>query len=66
LFLPYKYAPKKTFFLFQPRAITEEEKKHNVFQNIRMARANHKLAGGRAKRAKEAAEAAKQAAPRKK
>merc|ERR1712241_106611 len=49
-----------------PRAITEEEKKHSVFQNIRMARANQKLAGGRQKRAKEAAEAAKQAAPRKK
>merc|ERR1712227_367664 len=40
--------------------------KHSVFQNIRMARANQKLAGGRQKRAKEAAEAAKQAAPRKK
>merc|ERR1711944_188905 len=49
-----------------PRAITEEEKKHSVFQNIRMARANQKLMGGRQKRAKEAAEAAKQAAPRKK
>merc|ERR1711997_1280436 len=49
-----------------PRAITEEEKKHRVFQQIRMARANHNLAGGRAKRAKEASEAAKQAAPRKK
>merc|ERR1712029_444896 len=49
-----------------PRAITEDEKKHSVFQNIRMARANQKLAGGRQKRAKEAAEAAKQAAPRKK
>merc|ERR1711972_1220141 len=35
-----------------PRAITEEEKKHSVFQNIRMARANQKLAGGRQKRSK--------------
>ena len=51
---------------FQPRAITDEEKKHSVFQAIRMARANKKLAGGRAKRAREAAEAAKQAAPKKK
>merc|ERR1711881_90748 len=50
----------------EPRAITEEEKKHSVFQNIRMARANKKLAGGRAKRAREQAEAAKNAAPRKK
>ena len=49
-----------------PRAITDEEKKHSVFQAIRMARANKKLAGGRAKRAKEAEEAAKQAAPKKK
>merc|ERR1739838_1180813 len=49
-----------------PRAITEEEKKHCVFQAIRMARANKKLAGDRAKRAKEAEEAAKQAAPKKK
>merc|ERR1712025_961341 len=49
-----------------PRAITEEEKKHSVFQNIRMARANQKLMGGLQKCAKEAAEAAKQAAPRKK
>jgi large subunit ribosomal protein L13e len=49
-----------------PRAITEEEKKHSVFQAIRMARANKKLAGGRAKRAREAEEAAKQAAPKKK
>merc|ERR1719168_442658 len=49
-----------------PRAITEEEKKHCVFQAIRMARANKKLAGGRAKRAREAEEAAKQAAPKKK
>merc|ERR1712141_571960 len=48
-----------------PRAITEEEKKHSVFQAIRMARANKKLAGGRAKRAREAEEAAKQAAPKK-
>jgi len=47
-----------------PRAITEEEKKHSVFQALRMARANKKLAGGRAKRAREAEEAAKQAAPK--
>ena len=57
--------PKLTTKL-QPRAITEEEKKHCVFQAIRMARANKKLAGGRAKRAREAEEAAKQAAPKKK
>merc|ERR1712137_673525 len=62
--------PVRQDFLFgemdAPRAITDEEKKHSVFQAIRMARANKKLAGGRAKRAREAAEAAKQAAPKKK
>merc|ERR1712025_1197418 len=60
--------PVRQDFLFgemdAPRAITDEEKKHSVFQAIRMARANKKLAGGRAKRAREAAEAAKQAAPK--
>ncbi|XP_070536646.1 large ribosomal subunit protein eL13-like [Ptychodera flava] len=40
------------------RAITDEERKHSVFQAIRMARANARLSGIRAKRAKEAAEAA--------
>merc|ERR1712149_157368 len=48
------------------RAITAEEKKHSVFQALRMARANAKLQGARVKKAKDAAEAAKNAAPRKK
>jgi len=51
---------------FQARAITAEEKKHSVFQALRMARANAKLQGARIKKAKDAAEAAKNAAPRKK
>lgn len=38
------------------RMITEEEKKFNAFANLRMARANARLFGIRAKRAKEAAE----------
>merc|ERR1712210_357637 len=48
------------------RAITAEEKKHSVFQALRMSRANAKLQGARVKKAKDAAEAAKNAAPRKK
>jgi large subunit ribosomal protein L13e len=65
-----KQLPVRQDYLHQPmeeaRAITAEEKKHSVFQALRMARSNKKLAGSRAKRAKEAAEAKKQAAPRKK
>lgn len=38
------------------RMITEEEKKFNAFASLRMARANARLFGIRAKRAKEAAE----------
>ncbi|TRZ00935.1 hypothetical protein DNTS_016314 [Danionella cerebrum] len=38
------------------RPITEEEKKFNAFSSLRMARANARLFGIRAKRAKEAAE----------
>merc|ERR1712071_728665 len=48
------------------RAIPAEEKKHSVFQALRMARANAKLLGARIKKAKDQAEAAKIAAPRKK
>lgn len=44
------------------RKITDEEKKHSVFTTMRMARANARLIGIRAKRAKEAeAEAAMKA-----
>jgi large subunit ribosomal protein L13e len=50
----------------QARAITAEEKKHSVFQALRMARANAKLQGARIKKAKDQADAAKNAAPRKK
>lgn len=39
------------------RVITEEEKKFKAFASLRMARANARLFGIRAKRAKEAAEA---------
>merc|ERR1711872_257630 len=35
------------------RAVTEEEKKHSVYQALRMARSNQKLHGIRIKRAKE-------------
>lgn len=38
------------------RMITEEEKKFKAFASLRMARANARLFGIRAKRAKEAAE----------
>ena len=38
------------------RKVTDEEKKLSVFQSMRIARANARLVGIRAKRAKEAAE----------
>eukprot|EP00794_Sanderia_malayensis_P019075 gene19075-20990_t len=38
------------------RAVTEDEKKYSVFSTMRIARANARLVGIRAKRAKEAAE----------
>ncbi len=38
------------------REITEDEKKFSVFSSMRIARANARLIGIRAKRAKEAAE----------
>ncbi len=48
------------------RAITAEEKKHSVFQAMRVARSHAKLWGVRAKRKKEADDAAAQAKPKKK
>uniref|UniRef100_H2Z371 60S ribosomal protein L13 n=1 Tax=Ciona savignyi TaxID=51511 RepID=H2Z371_CIOSA len=59
--------PKKgdssTFKPEKARAITDAERKHSVFQSLRMARSNAKLFGIRAKRKKEAAEAAAQTKP---
>uniref|UniRef100_H2Z370 60S ribosomal protein L13 n=1 Tax=Ciona savignyi TaxID=51511 RepID=H2Z370_CIOSA len=48
----------ETFKPEKARAITDAERKHSVFQSLRMARSNAKLFGIRAKRKKEAAEAA--------
>ncbi|KAF4082833.1 hypothetical protein AMELA_G00132790 [Ameiurus melas] len=50
--MPIKIVHKKE----KARMITEEEKKFKAFANLRMARANARLFGIRAKRAKEAAE----------
>ncbi|XP_060796814.1 large ribosomal subunit protein eL13 [Neoarius graeffei] len=50
--MPIKNVRKKD----KARMITEEEKKFNAFASLRMARANARLFGIRAKRAKEAAE----------
>ncbi|XP_053491376.1 60S ribosomal protein L13 [Ictalurus furcatus] len=50
--MPIKIVHKKE----KARMITEEEKKFNAFASLRMARANARLFGIRAKRAKEAAE----------
>ena len=60
IFLSQSYVPEKA------RAITEEEKKHSVFQEMRVARSHAKYWGIRAKRKKEAEEAAKLAKPKKK
>nr|CAB3265696.1 60S ribosomal protein L13-like [Phallusia mammillata] len=57
---------KATFKSEKARAITDEERKHSVFQSLRMARSNAKLFGIRAKRKKEAEEAALTAKPKKK
>ena len=48
------------------RAITDEEKKHHVFNAMRMARANARLFGIRAKRQKEKEEEEKEKAIKKK
>ncbi|PIK59039.1 Ribosomal protein L13 [Apostichopus japonicus] len=53
------YKPEKA------RAVTEEEKKTSVFNDMRMARANARLFGIRKKKAAEKAEAAANAKPRK-
>ncbi|XP_041453913.1 60S ribosomal protein L13-like [Lytechinus variegatus] len=47
--MPIKSVQKRE----KARAISDEEKKHSVFQALRMARSNQKLHGIRAKRAKE-------------
>lgn len=60
--LPNKQRPTRE----KARAITDEERKHFVFQTMRMARSNAKLHGIRAKRKKEKEEAAAQMAPKKK
>ncbi|XP_038067186.1 60S ribosomal protein L13-like [Patiria miniata] len=55
--------------VFKPekaRAITEEEKKHSVFQALRMARTGAKLDGIRTKRRKEKEEEEREKATRKK
>merc|ERR1711881_303115 len=57
---------KDTWAPDKARAITDEEKKHCVYQAIRKARSNAKLWGIRAKRKKEKEEAAAQAKPKKK
>merc|ERR1712002_67478 len=57
---------KDTWAPDKARAITDEEKKHCVYQTIRKARSNAKLWGIRAKRKKEKEEAAAQAKPKKK
>ena len=53
--LPIKQVTKKE----KARAITEEEKKYSAFVALRQARAHARLAGKRAKKAKEAEESNK-------
>lgn len=60
--LPVKNKPVRE----KARAITDAERKHYVFQSMRIARSHAKLHGIRAKRKKEKEEAAAQAAPKKK
>merc|ERR1712042_46609 len=55
---------KQTVRREKARAITDEERKTSVFQSMRMARANQRLFGIRAKKAAERAEAAANAKPR--
>ena len=68
LFFTSKYflSSQQSFVPEKARAITEEEKKHSVFQEMRVARSHAKYWGIRAKRKKEAEEAAKLAKPKKK
>lgn len=49
-------APFQIYKKEKARVITEEEKNFKAFASLRMARANARLFGIRAKRAKEAAE----------
>ena len=49
-------APFQVYKKEKARVITEEEKNFKAFASLRMARANARLFGIRAKRAKEAAE----------
>lgn len=46
---------------YRARLITEDEKKYSVFEALRMARADKRLAGRREKRAKQKAEEQKSA-----
>ncbi|XP_071498587.1 large ribosomal subunit protein eL13-like [Diadema antillarum] len=57
---------KKTVRREKARAITDEERKHSVYQALRMARSNQKLHGIRAKRAKEKEAEEAQSKPKKK
>ncbi len=57
---------KQTFKKEKARAITDEEKKHSVFQAMRMARANARLFGIRAKRRREKEEEEREKAIKKK
>ncbi|XP_072024530.1 large ribosomal subunit protein eL13-like [Amphiura filiformis] len=57
---------KRTFKTEKARAITDEEKKHSVFRSMRMARANARLFGIRAKRRKEKEEEERDKATKKK
>ena len=57
---------KRVFKKDRARAITEEEKKHSVYQALRMARANARLQGIRAKRQREKEEEEREKATRKK
>lgn len=50
----------------QARVITDEEKKHSVFQALRMGRSNARLFGIRAKRRREKEEEEREKATRKK
>lgn len=54
--LTNRVLPPQVYKKEKARVITEEEKKFKAFASLRMARANARLFGIRAKRAKEAAE----------
>ncbi len=51
-------APKKDWPREKARAVTDEERKHSVFVELRKGRANQRLKGYREKKAREAAEEA--------